>query len=83
MIKKLLWLILPLVDDNWGYTTPIQKRFKVGDKCFITYRPDTRIGDFPLATPVTIVEFGRHDYLVKNNQGKMQIVYQFEIGKRR
>ena len=35
-MKKVLWFLLNIVDDNWGYSTPLQKRFKVGDRVKIS-----------------------------------------------
>lgn len=82
MIKKVLWFLLSLVDDNWGYSTPLQKRFKIGDNVFISYINSTKSEEgFPLSTPVKIIETGRHDYLVENKEGKKQVVYQFELNK--
>jgi hypothetical protein len=65
------------INENHGYTTPIQDRYKKGDKCIITKE---KLGDniFPVGTEVTILETGRHDYLVEN-KGKRMCVYQFEL----
>jgi|TARA_R110000851_G_scaffold47424_1_gene115038 hypothetical protein len=73
-MKKLCWRLLEYLDDNWGYSTPLQKRFKVGDKVFISTHSELKAH-----TPVTIIEFGRHDYLVREESFEQHIVYQFEL----
>ncbi len=73
-MKRLLWILLNLVDNNWGYTTPLQKRFKVGDKVKISIH-----SKLIAHTPATIIEFGRHDYLIKDDNNKLHVVYQFEL----
>lgn len=35
-MKALLWKLLERLDNNHGYSTPLQKRFKVGDRCRIS-----------------------------------------------
>lgn len=77
-MKTILWFLISLFDNNWGYTTPLQKRFNVGDKCKISQHK-SKENTFEVGEEVTIVENGRHDYLVKNRNGKMIIVYQFEL----
>ena len=78
-MKKLLWKLLKLVDNNWGYSTPIQQRFKVGDKCRIHWFIENT--GFTPGEIVTIIETGRHDYLVRNESGNQICVYQFELSK--
>ena len=76
-MKEILWKLLGWFDDNHGYSTPIQKRFKVGDKVKVSIfkvNADILVGE-----PVLIVETGRHDYLVQDSAGKKSIVYQFEL----
>lgn len=77
-MKKLIWKLITKIDNNWGYTTPTQRRYYPGDKC--------KIGRFKLddtcygvGTEVTIIENGRHDYLVTDSDGVKEIVYQFEL----
>jgi hypothetical protein len=77
-MKKLLWKLLELVDNNWGYTTPLQKRFNVGDKCKISSFK-TKYTPLEINDVVTIVETGRHDYLVTRADGITVAVFQFEI----
>lgn len=78
-MKKILWSLLKLADNNHGYSTPLQKRFKIGDLCKIRYC----ISDhkFKIDEVVTIIETGRHDYLVENESGVKSCVYQFELYK--
>ena len=78
MIKAILWKLLSWADDNWGYSTPLQKRFKPGDKKRISaYKlQDTQL---EFREDVIILERGRHDYLVENEQGQKAVVYQFEL----
>lgn len=77
-MKNLLYWIISLLDSNRGYATQTQKRFKKGDKVTITALklPDT---PYPLGEEVTIIEYGRYDYLVKDIDGVRHVVYQFEI----
>lgn len=77
-MKKILWGLLEIFDDNWGYYTPLQKRFNVNDKCRISslktkYVP-LEIGDL-----VTVIETGRQDYLVRREDGITVVVFQFEL----
>lgn len=77
-MKKLLWKLLKIIDDNWGYTTPIQERFHIGCKCKISnYK--TEHTKFEIGEIVCIIETGRYDYLVQNNDGVKCVVYQFEL----
>ena len=76
-MKKILWKLLELFDGNWGYDTPLQKRFNVGDKCRIS-KNKTNHNPFKVGEEVVIIETGRYDYLVENETGKA-IVYQFEL----
>jgi hypothetical protein len=73
-MKKILWFLLSKVDDNWGYSTPLQKRFKVGDRVKISIH-----SKLIAHTPATIIQFGRHDYLIEDDNLKKHIVYQFEL----
>lgn len=77
-MKRILWWLMELIDNNHGYSTPIQKRFRVGDKKmvspFVLRQTALKQGE-----TVTIIETGRHDYLVLSENGKKEIVYQFEI----
>jgi hypothetical protein len=77
-MKKILWKLLEIVDSNWGYTTPLQKRFQRGDKYKISHHktPQTK---FDVGEIVFIIETGRHDYLVQNDKGIKGVVYQFEL----
>ena len=77
-MKKILWKLLEMFDNNWGYTTPLQKRFHSKDECTISHNK-TKETRFDIGETVHIVEIGRHDYLVKNNESVMGIVYQFEL----
>jgi len=77
-MKKILWKLLEWSDNNWGYSTPLQKRFKIGDKCRISQHK-TAYNPFDVSEEVVIIETGRHDYLVKNNNLETAIVYQFEL----
>lgn len=75
---KILWFLLEFFDNNWGYRTPLQKRFKVGDVCYISLfkGPNTSL---EIGEKVTIIENGRFDYLVENDNCVKQIVYQHEL----
>ena len=77
-MKRILWKLLKIVDNNWGYTTPIQERFKIGDECKIS-RNKTKDIKFEIGEVVHVIETGRHDYLVCNNSGVRDVVYQFEL----
>lgn len=76
-MKKLLWYLLSKVDDNWGYSTPLQKRFKVGDKVNVSFH--IKSNKLIPYEPVTIIECCRHDYLVEDAGGELHEVYQFEL----
>ena len=73
-MKKILWLLLSIVDDNLGYSTPLQKRFKIGDRVKISIHSKL----IP-HTPATIIEYGRHDYLIQDDNLEKHVVYQFEL----
>lgn len=77
-MKKILWKLLEWCDNNWGYSTPLQKRFESGQLCKISdhKRPTTK---FEVGEVVFIVETGRHDYLIRNGMGEQAIVYQYEL----
>ncbi len=78
-MKKILWKLLEWCDNNWGYTTPLQKRFNIGDKCKISTH---KIQSTPLevGNDVVIVETGRHDYLVRRvSDNTKVVVYQYEL----
>lgn len=77
-MKKLLWKLMKMIDNNWGYTTPIQERFQIGDKYKIS-RNKTKEIRFEIGEIVHIIETGRHDYLVENDKGIKDLVYQFEL----
>jgi hypothetical protein len=79
-MKKLLWGLLKMFDNNWGYTTPLQERFKIGDKCRIS-NFKTKFTPLEIGDEVNVIETGRHDYLVRRNDGLTVVVYQFEIKK--
>lgn len=68
------------LDDNDGFYTPKQIRFKIGDKVKITQHK-TEANKFEVGQEVTVVETARYDYLVSDETGKLGIVYQFEIVK--
>jgi hypothetical protein len=74
---KLLWYLIGLFDNNHGYTTQIQKRYKVGDVCKISRFKTDDVHLNP-GDPVVIVETGRHDYLIETKDGRF-VVYQFEL----
>lgn len=77
-MKTFLWKMLNLLDDNWGYSSPLQQRFRKGDKCKIsTYKTDET--PFVPGSVVTIIENCRHDYLVMNENGVKCVVYQHEL----
>lgn len=82
-MKKILWFLLELCDNNWGYSTPIQKRFKVGDVCQISGHYKSKTYLFKIGEKVRIIETGRHDYFVEGveDNNKKKIVYQFELSK--
>lgn len=73
-MKRLLWFLLSKVDSNWGYNTPLQKRFKVGDRVKISTH-----SKLIAHTPATILETGRHDYLIEDDNLVKHVVYQFEL----
>ncbi len=77
-MKRILWWLMELIDNNHGYSTPIQKRFRIGEKKkvsqFVLRQTALKHGE-----TVTIIETGRHDYLVQSETGRKEIVYQFEI----
>lgn len=80
MIKKLLWWLLAKLEGNHGYSTPIQKRFNVGDvvkinKAFALEATRKFIG----GGEIVVEEIGRHDYLIKNDMGERLVDYQFEL----
>lgn len=81
-MKKLLWKILKLVDDNWGYESPHQERFEIGDEVRLSLflLPEEKFG---IGDIVTIIETGRYDYLIKHKKsGKLKCVYQQELDKK-
>ena len=73
-MKWLLWKLLEWIDNNHGYSTPIQKRYKVGDRCKISMHVQSET-KMLVGTPVVIVETGRHDYLVQ----ELNIDYQYQV----
>lgn len=76
-MKNILWKLLEWLDDNHGYSTPIQKRFNIGDKVKVSIfkvNAGLLVGIW-----VWVLETGRHDYLVEDCNGKKFIVYQFEL----
>ena len=77
-MKKIIWKLLEMLDDNWGYSTSLQKRFKPGSQVTMSKhkKSDT---PFRIGEEVVVLENGRHDYLVQNSDGKKWVVYQFEI----
>lgn len=77
-MKKILWKLLEILDNNWGYSTSLQKRFKVGDKCKIS-NFKTKYTPLEIGDEVVIVEYSRHDYLVRRNDGITVVVFQFEL----
>jgi hypothetical protein len=79
-MKKILWKLLELVDNNHGYTTPIQKRFKHGESVQISFNKSADT-PFQIGETVEIIEICRHDYLVRNINGVQRCVYQFELIK--
>ncbi len=80
-MKKFLWKLLKFIDNNHGYTTPIQERFNIGDKCKISHHINTDEIPFKIGEEVVILETGRHDYLVADSNGKKACLYQFELKK--
>lgn len=77
-MKKILWKLLEILDSNWGYSTPLQKRFKINDKCQIS-NFKTRFTPLEIGDEVIIIETGRQDYLVRRNDGITVVVFQFEL----
>ena len=75
---KILWKLLEIVDNNWGYYTPLQKRFKVNDKCKISSLK-TQYTPLEIGDEVTVIETGRQDYLVRRADGITSVVFQFEL----
>jgi hypothetical protein len=75
-MKNILWSLL-YADNNWGYTTQLQRRFKVGDIVKIAHNK-TIENKFEVDSVAKIIETARHDYLIEQNGIKI-IVYQFEI----
>lgn len=73
-MKKILWFLLHKVDGNLGYSTPLQKRFKVGDRVKISTN-----SKLIAHTPAIILETGRYDYLIEDDNCQKHIVYQFEL----
>ena len=78
-MKKVLWFLLRSLDNNWGYSTPIQERFNLGEKRKISHFHQKQGNVFSIGEEVTIIETGRHDYLVENSDGTRCCVYQFEL----
>jgi hypothetical protein len=80
-MKKIIWKLLELIDDNHGYTTPLQKRFTIGEEVKVSHcvLPKTPL---IIGETVTIIENGRHDYLVKTSRDKQYCVYQFELTRK-
>ncbi len=77
-MKRILWSLLSKLDNNHGYTSPLQRRYKIGDKCKINFYKLTNT-KYKTGEEVIIIETGRHDYLVGNKNGDKQCVYQFEL----
>jgi hypothetical protein len=77
-MKKILWKLLKLIDSNHGYSTPVQERFKIGEERKISSFKTNEI-KFQIGEMVKIVETGRHDYLVENQNGIKDVVYHFEL----
>lgn len=78
MISKILNKLFGKIDSNWGYSTPSDVRFDVGDICAITEHK-TNGNPFEIGEIVYILETGRHDYLVENINGVKHVIYQYEI----
>ena len=76
---KLLWKLLEYYDNNWGYTTPLQKRFEIGEFVRVS-KFKTKECKFNVGDVVKILETGRHDYLISRNN-ILDVVYQFELEK--
>ena len=79
-MKKLLWKLLEMVDNNHGYSTPLQKRFEIGEALRISSNK-CKSTPYPTYEFVVVIETGRHDYLVENSEGVKHCVYQFELMK--
>jgi hypothetical protein len=69
--------------SQWGYSTPKQYRYAVGDEVILS---DPHNGPEPMynnyvykGTTWTVLETGRHDYLLQNEDGINIIVKQYEI----
>ncbi len=78
-MKKIIWKLLSVLDNNWGYTTPLQLRYKRGDVLSISSFK-TQNTPYDIGTDVVIIETGRHDYLVCDfTTGTKKCVYQFEL----
>lgn len=88
-MKKLLWFLLKKLDNNWGYSTPLQERFENGELCYInqnyfvnSMQRSQILHKFSLHEQVKILETGRHDYLVESTTtGKKECVFQFQLNK--
>lgn len=67
-----------IFENNHGYSTPKTYRYKVGQKLKISNQKenDTK---FDIGETVEIIETARHDYLIKNNKGQLEVVYHYEL----
>jgi len=75
---KILWNLINKFDNNLGYSTPLQKRYSKGDFARIS---NYKLSETKISTNevVMIVETKRHDYLIKDGNNTLHIVYQFEL----
>jgi len=81
LIKKLLWIVISLLDSNRGYKTPLQRRYVKGDLCKMSM---FKLRDTILHynESVVILDVACGDYLVQSTTRNIeQIVYQFELTK--
>lgn len=70
--------------SQWGYSTPKQYRYAKGDEVILTSdHISARHDNFTLEQykdcTWTVLETGRHDYLLQNEDGVNIIVLQSEI----
>jgi hypothetical protein len=79
-MKNLFWKLLGSIYESWGYSTPTQERFKAGQIVCVSANKEKNT-PFIVGEHVTVIETGRHDYLVRNSSDAIYVVYQFELDK--
>lgn len=68
--------------SQWGYSTPKQYRYAIGDEVILSNPVDepSPMSNFHYkGTTWAVLETGRHDYLLQNEDGINIIVKQYEI----